>query len=134
LLFAANNAVGRQCLGPGQAFSSRYSTLLIPAFLGIYFFLLSKSWFGIRNLVLALWVLLLLPSSLVIPVAEINWYFDGKSQWADCYIRTGNIRFCDERTHFVIYPSSAAAATHLQEKLDYLKQNHLNLFADPAHK
>jgi hypothetical protein len=132
LLFAATNAVGRQCLGPEQPFSSRYSTLIIPAFLGIYFFLLSKAWFGMRNLVLALWVILLLPSSLVIPVTEINWYSGGKSRWADCYRHTSNVRYCDEFSHFAIYPSPAA--THLQEKLDYLKQNHLNLFADPAPK
>jgi hypothetical protein len=132
LLFAANNAVGRQCLGAEQAFSSRYSTLLIPAFLGIYFFLLSRPWFGIRNLVLALWVILLLPASLVTPVAEINWYSDGKRQWVNCYRRTGNISYCDESAHFVIYPPPLEGATHLQEKLDYLKQNHLNLFADPV--
>jgi hypothetical protein len=132
LLFAANNAVGRQCLGPEQAFSSRYSTLLIPAFLGMYFFLLSKSWFGLQNRVLALWVILLLPSSLIIPDADINWYSGGKSRWADCYRHTGNIRYCDESTHFVIYP--APAVTHLQEKLDYLQQNHLGLFAVSAPK
>jgi hypothetical protein len=85
-----------------------------------------------RNLVLALWVILLLPSSLVIPVTEINWYSGGKSRWADCYRHTSNVRYCDEFSHFAIYPSPAA--THLQEKLDYLKQNHLNLFADPAPK
>jgi hypothetical protein len=132
LLFAANNAVGRQCLGPEQAFSSRYSTLLIPAFLGLYLFLLSKSWFGMRNLVLALWVILLLPSSLIVPEADINWYSGGKSSWAECYRRTGSTRYCDESTHFVLYP--VPATTHLQEKLDYLKQNHLNLFAAPVHK
>jgi hypothetical protein len=127
LLFAANNAVGRQCLGMEQAFSSRYCTLLIPAFLGMYFFLLSQSWFGMRNILLAVWVILLLPSSLMIPYADINWYSAGKRQWADCYRQTGSIHYCDESTHFVLYP--APSLTHLQEKLDYLKQNHLTLFA-----
>jgi hypothetical protein len=134
LVFAVNNAVGRQCLGLDQAFSSRYNTLLIPAFLGVYFFLISQSWFVMRNLVLAIWVILLLPSSLVIPAVEINWYSAGKRQWADCYRRTGEIHYCDEETHFPIYPPSLAATTHLQEKLDYLKQNHLNLFKHTAPK
>src|SRR5438552_19010035 len=52
LLFAASAAVGRLCLGPYAAFTSRYCTLLIPAFLAIYFYLLSKSWRGMRNLIL----------------------------------------------------------------------------------
>jgi hypothetical protein len=129
LLFATNAAVGRLCLGIEQALSSRYSTLLIPAFLAIYFFLLSKLWYGARNIVLALWVILLLPAALTIARREIRYYSDGKRHWANCYVRTGDINHCDESTNFKIYPTPEA--THLQQKLDYLKANHLNLFAGP---
>jgi hypothetical protein len=129
LLFVANTAVGRLCLGLEQALSSRYSTLLIPAFLAIYFFLLSQSWYGARNVVLALWVMLLLPSSVTIARAEVRSYSEGKRRWANCYVRTGDINYCDRSTNFKIYP--APEATHLKQKLDYLKANHLNLFDHP---
>jgi hypothetical protein len=129
LLFATNTAVGRLCLGLEQALSSRYSTLLIPAFLAIYFYLLSQSWHGARNIMLALWVILLLPASVTVPRRELQYFSDGKRLWADCYVRTGNITYCDKSTSFKIYP--APEPTHLQQKLDYLKANHLNLFAGP---
>jgi len=41
LTFSAATAVGRVCLGPEGARASRYLTLLIPAFLGIYFSILA---------------------------------------------------------------------------------------------
>jgi hypothetical protein len=132
LLFAAGAAVGRLCLGLNAAFTSRYCTLLIPAFLAIYFYLLSKSWRGMRNLILALWVILLLPAAIFLPRTNIHWFADGKRNWANCYIRTENIRYCDQSTKFVIYPHPEQ--TGLQQKLDYLKEHRLNLFAEPAPK
>ncbi len=130
LLFAANTAVGRECMGVEQAIISRYGTLLIPAFLAVYFYLLSGNWYGWRNIVLALGVLALLPGSLVTPRSDIRWYSNGKRHWAECYIRTGDIRYCDQSTNFVLFPEPEK--THLQEKLDYLKENRLNLFAQPG--
>jgi hypothetical protein len=132
LLFAANTAVGRQCLGLEQALSSRYSTLLIPGFLAVYFYLLSGTWYGMRNLVLALWIMLLLPASLTLPKNDIRWYYDGKRHWADCYVRTENIHYCDQSTNFVIFPDPER--THLQQKLDYLREHQLSLFAEPHPK
>src|SRR5262249_34174733 len=53
MLFAANRAVGRVCRGlPDAAFASRYSTLLIPAYLGIYFLLLLLPATNIRKIAL----------------------------------------------------------------------------------
>jgi hypothetical protein len=129
LLFAANVSVGRLCLGVQFAFSSRYSTLLIPAFLGIYFYLLSGRWYGMRNLMLGLWIVLLLPGALTLPRDEVRGLAIGKWHWADCYVRTGNIAYCDKSTNFKVFPNPEQ--THLQEKLDYLKEHHLNLFAGP---
>ncbi len=130
LLFTSNASVGRLCMGLNAAFASRYSTLLIPSFLALYFFLLSKSWLGKRNLVLVFWVFLLLPGSLYKPWWEIHWFSDGKRHWADCYIRTGNIQYCDQSTNFVLFPDPKR--THLQQKLDYLKENRLSFFAEPS--
>jgi hypothetical protein len=127
LLFAANTSIGRQCLGLEQALSSRYSTLLIPAFLALYFYFLSLPWHGTRNLVLASFVVLLVPVVVRTPREEAGGFSNAKRRWADCYVRTGDIRYCDESTSFKIYP--APESTQLQQKLDYLKEHHLNLFA-----
>jgi hypothetical protein len=132
LLFSANAAVGRLCLGLQLAYSSRYVTLLIPAFLAIYFYLLSQSWRGKRNFVLALWVLLLLPAALRKPWEDIRWYSNGKRDWANCYVRTENIHYCDQSANFWVHPYPEQIG--LQEKLDYLKQHRLNLFYEPGPK
>jgi hypothetical protein len=132
LLFSANASVGRLCLGLQAAFASRYVTLLIPAFLAIYFYLLSQSWYGRRNVVLALWVLLLLPAALRKPWEDIRWYSNGKRDWANCYVRTENIHYCDQSANFWVYPYPEQIG--LQQKLDYLKQHQLNLFYEPKNK
>ncbi len=132
LLFSANASVGRLCLGPQLAFSSRYVTLMIPAFLAIYFYLLSRSWHGKRNFVLALGVLLLLPAAVRKPWADIRWYSEGKRNWASCYVRTENIHYCDQSANFWLHTPFEEIG--LQEKLDYLKQHRLNLFSETAPK
>jgi len=140
LLFSMNASIGRLCLGLQAAFGSRYVTLLIPAFLAIYFYLLSLSWHGKQNLVLALWVLLLLPA-LRKPWEEIRWYSNGKRDWAACYVRTENIQYCDQSANFSVHPPPEQIPDfghgpdlNLQEKLDYLKQHRLNLFYEPGPK
>jgi hypothetical protein len=130
LLYAASTAVGRVCLGlPETAQSSRYATLLIPAFLGLYYYLLSLSSGTLRRAALALFVMAVIPGCLRVP-----WYFhlfvDQKRAWAACYVQTESIASCDQATHFRIHPDPQRAG--LQEKLDYLKQRRLNLFADAA--
>jgi hypothetical protein len=132
LLFSANAAIGRACLGLFNAYAPRYSTLLIPGFLALYFYVLSQSWYGKRNLILALFVLLLLPACVHEQRYDLRWYADGKRAWADCYRRTQNIQYCDQSTNFSVYPAAYPASLQLQEKLDYLKQNHLNLFNESA--
>jgi hypothetical protein len=121
----------RVCLGlPSTAQSSRYATLLIPAFLAMYFSLLSLRPGASRNLAPACLAAALIPGSLRLP-----WNFrsiafvDAKRSWASCYVRTGSIAQCDEEIRFSIYPHPAS--TGLQPELDYLKQHRLNLFADP---
>jgi hypothetical protein len=130
LLFSVNASIGRLCLGLQAAFASRYVTLLIPAFLAIYFYLLSKSWRGKRNLVLTLWVLMLLPAAVHKPWEDIRWYSNGKRDWANCYVRTENIHACDQSANFWVHPYPEQIG--LQQKLDYLKQHRLNLFYEPS--
>lgn len=132
LLFSASTSIGRLCLGLQAAFGSRYVTLLIPAFLGIYFYLLSQQWHGKRKLVLTLWVLLLLPAAVRKPWEDIRWYSNGKRDWANCYVHTENIHYCDQSANFRVHLHPEQIG--LQQKLDYLKQHRLNLFYEPGQK
>ncbi|MDP8989961.1 MAG: hypothetical protein M3N41_07765 [Acidobacteriota bacterium] len=129
LLFSANTAVGRVCLGlPAAAQPSRYTTLLIPAFLAMYFFLLTMNEEPLRNILLALFVLLLLPGHVHKP-RTVDWFANGKRAWAACYKQKEDVAYCDSLTNFRVYPD--AGRTRLKQKLDYLKQHRLNLFAGP---
>lgn len=127
-LFAANTAVGRVCLGlPAPAQSSRYTTLLIPAFLAMYFYLRAVSSRKMRQIALILLVLILIPGHVHVPSSAF-FYADRKNAWIDCYKRTENIQFCDSATAFKIYPYPER--TRLKQKLDYFKKKKLNLFAN----
>jgi len=131
LLFIANTAVGRVCLGREGAAASRYATLMIPVFLAMYFYLLSFSSIRIGRFALVLFVLLLIPSAVAVRTgARTN--TDGKRAWVSCYRRTEDINYCDRSTNFKVDPSPEY--DHLKEKLDYLKQYHLNLFASSTTK
>src|SRR5260370_42700956 len=61
LTFSAATAVGRVCLGPEGARASRYLTLLIPAFLGIYVSILTIPNDRKRVVLAGVFLLVLLP-------------------------------------------------------------------------
>jgi hypothetical protein len=130
LIFAAATAVGRACLGlPEAAQASRYVTLMIPAFLGIYFYLLSMRSAGrTYRWGLLVFVALLLSGAILKKTGDMRFFAEGKRSWAECYRQTESIHGCDEAAHFRIYPNPEQ--TGLQQKLDYLKERRLNLFAD----
>jgi hypothetical protein len=50
-----------------------------------------------------------------------------KHDWKQCYLEQEDIQFCDQATNFQIYPWPENI--RLKEKLVYLKQNALNLYA-----
>jgi hypothetical protein len=129
LLFSANTAVGRVCLGMQQATASRYMTLLIPAFLATYFYLLSCSWRHMRTVVTGLFVILMVSRGFKKTQGEISLFPNGKRAWAACYVRTEDIEYCDGFAKFKIHPYPDEA-NGLKEKLDYLKKHRLNLFSE----
>lgn len=127
MLFALNTAVGRLCLGQGGAFTARYATLLIPAFLGLYLFAAGlRAPVAIRILAMCLAAGLVVPGSLVTPPGYL-YYVNGKRAWAACYLQKESIAECDSETHFQVYPG--AERTHLRQKLKFMKENRLSLFA-----
>ena len=127
LVFAANAAYGRACFGLFFALSSRYVIFLVPAFLGLYFYCLTLQPPRIRVLTTSVLLLAALPASIYLDPA---WFLfpRKKAEWKACYKRIENIRQCDDIVGFKIYPSPEV--THLEEKLQYLKQARQNLYAD----
>ena len=129
LLFEANAAIGRVCLGMPQAAQiSRYMGLLVPAYLAIYFHLLTWRKSAVRAVLLAVFVIALVPAAVRMP----NGYSpqvvsDGKQAWKTCILQTGNINYCDRATGFALYPDPRR--TQLLEKLQFLQKNRLNLYS-----
>jgi hypothetical protein len=129
LLFAVNAAVGRVCLGlPLAAQPSRYSMLLVPAYLGIYFFLLSFPVPPIRSAAIPLFLLLLIPEGVTVPSGPAREMAEGKRAWAACYLKTGDIAGCDKATGFRVYPNPDQ--TGLPQKLEFLKRHRLSFFSE----
>jgi len=130
LLFCANTALGRLCLGLLTAQSSRYVPYLIPAFLGIYFSCLAsgnKSWKTVGTI--GVWAIAI---SAALPVrmgdrSMMAQYHNVKNSWRECYLQHHDIEQCDTLTGTKIYPWPASG--HLREKLDFLEEKKLNLYA-----
>lgn len=66
------------------------------------------------------------------PWEDIRWYSNGKRDWANCYVHTENIHYCDQSANFRVHLHPEQIG--LQQKLDYLKQHRLNLFYEPGQK
>lgn len=130
-IYAVNTAVGRVCLGTFTAQSPRYITLLIPGWLALYFAVLLWKSDILRIGMLAIFTVFfgLMPLR---HYNQINTNFApltaARQTWATCYVETENIDECDQLAKQKVYPN--AQATHLQEKLDFLKQHRYNLFSN----
>jgi len=130
-LFVLSSTVGRVCLGECSAAAGRYQPLLIPAWLGIYFAVIMLKEQKIR----LIFSLLLLLFCFIIPESKSKSYQGSaeysrnfKIQWKTCYLETEDAGRCDKEVGTSIFspiPSSKA-----QDRIDYLKQRHLNFFAD----
>lgn len=136
LVFCANTALGRLCMGLLTAQSSRYVPYLIPAFLGIYFSCLAYK--NTRFRAAGIISVLAIAMSAALPVrigdrSMMAQYHNVKNNWRNCYFERHDIQQCDallkaqRQPEYRIYPWPAS--THLKEKLDYLEENKLNLYA-----
>jgi hypothetical protein len=129
LLFAANAAVGRVCQGmPEAAQFSRYMGLLVPAYLAIYFHLLTWRKSAYRTALLGVFAIALIPGTVRMPTGySPQLVRDGKQAWKTCILQVGNIDYCDQATGFPVYPDPRR--TQLLEKLQFLQKNRLNLYS-----
>lgn len=128
LVYATATAVGRICFGIEVADSSRYMTLLIPGLLGCYFYLLTLSPGLRRNLLLGVFVLAVLPGCIQRNHKEIEFVSASRRAWQQCYVRTEEVSLCTASLGLQIY--IPGLESQLREKLNYLKQNRLNLYGD----
>jgi hypothetical protein len=131
LLFALNAASGRLCMGLEAAQSSRYMNLLIPGWLGIYLAvqnLSRKYWLITANVVLIILFIIFPISGSKEFTKGMNNFSKVKKTWASCYIKLESIEECNKMAGNVIYP--LPEATHMQEKLDFLKEKKYNLFSE----
>ncbi|MEI8345275.1 MAG: hypothetical protein WCG06_04310, partial [Candidatus Omnitrophota bacterium] len=131
LLFCANTAIGRICVGMPTAQSSRYATHLIPGFFGIYLAFVALPAGLARRFLTAMFVAGLIVASFPLrhtDAAILDWCVQGKTRWKAVYLRTGDIVEATRAAHFPIYPDPQR--THLKRKLELLKKEGLNLYLD----
>jgi hypothetical protein len=131
VLFCATTAAGRIGFGTTVGQTPRYVTLLIPVFLGLYFWVLSLRSGRLRRGALAAGVALLILGQLPLGLGEN--YPGGditrvKRSWKVWYLSTESIEAATRYAGYPIHPMPGR--TRLQEKLDYLKQHRLNLYRD----
>lgn len=130
-LFVANAAVGRAGMGLNGSQSSRFVTLIIPGFLGLYFHLLTLKPGRLSQISLIVFLLLLLPGHLPLglgdnhPAASFSL---GKRAWKECFLRTENQYHCNQLTGFAAL--SAMEPVILKKRLDFMRQNRLNFYAE----
>ena len=130
LLFCLNAAIGRTPLGLEAAQANRYLTLLIPAFLGLYFYLLTLRKTKFVRFVLSIYLVASLSGSL--PIDRINnlgrdHYVD-KMKWKSCYLNYEDVDKCNQLVANRVF--SGHDPGDLSVKLHYLKNHRLNLFLD----
>lgn len=128
LLFCVNTAYGRLCGGLQVALQSRYAIYLEPAVLGFYFFLLSLRQTAVRKFLLSGFLMAVVAASLYRDRGGMGFIKNVKQSWKTCYLQTENIQECDRVAGLPNYTN--AQATHLHEKLEYLKKTRQNLYLD----
>ncbi|MEP7343156.1 MAG: hypothetical protein ABI977_35855, partial [Acidobacteriota bacterium] len=131
LLFAMSTAMGRAAMGLNGSQSSRFVTLMIPAFLGLYFYLLTLDGWKFQRHCLLVFLILLVPGHLPLNLGEdhpASSFSRPKREWRDCYLRTEDFEKCEAMSEFKLLP--AEPPDELRKKFDYLKQHKLNLFLD----
>ena len=128
LLFSANAAYGRSCLGIQVAQVSRYVIYMGCGLLGLYLFLLTLPPSVFRKSLLTALATVLLGT---IPIrwqdqAVIRFVSSAKLNWRACYIQIEDIRRCNHAIGYGVYPNTDR---DLKGKLEFLKQTRQNMYA-----
>jgi hypothetical protein len=131
LLFCAGTAIGRISSGLITAQFSRYITLMIPGFFGIYLWMVTRPAGMMRKFLLTAAVVCLIAATF--PLREVDREYlkaslQGKSDWKNLYLLTEDSEMTTKLTGFCLCYLPERA--HLNQKLEYLKKNKLNLYLD----
>ena len=128
IVFCVACALGRTCTGLDDAHASRYGNYRQLAVLCLFFAVLS-----LRPRLVAWVPILLIPSLFMTAKDEHDMLelYVTKTGWRACYLAGNSIDICDDRDG-AIHPDPLA--THLQEKLDFLRATRQNLFVDSSRR
>lgn len=146
LLFIAMTAIGRVSLGVMGGQSSRYLSLMLPAWLAVYLALRSSR-LARAVAIVCVWLLALAPYPAMAsrPLTEWPGTFGmtnealdlmksqtaSKAAWADVYLATGSSEAAQAAVLQPIYPNPAA--TLMDDKLRILRARKLSFFSgDPG--
>ncbi|MBI1861599.1 MAG: hypothetical protein HYR96_11845 [Deltaproteobacteria bacterium] len=127
--FSVNLAIGRACIGVGAALTSRYIPFLMPAILALYCYGVMHAEGHLKTRLLwGLLVMLVVNDFVTTPIffRRVPGMMAKRAEWAECYRQKENIDACSKETGVDVYP--APPVTHLNEKLQFLKEHRLNLF------
>jgi len=129
LMFCANAAYGRSCLGPQVAQVSRYVIYMGLGLLGLYFFVTALSSTALRR---TLSVVLLVALVTTLPIRKedesvMRFVSLAKRNWKACYLQIEDIRTCNHAVGYGVYPNLGRG---FREKLQFLKHTRQNLYAD----
>lgn len=122
LLFIANSAIGRVCLGVPLALSPRYVPYVLPLWLAAYFAIGDRRFAACALAGVIVGLQIFKPDDR----GTIRWYAEGKARWRECFLRSGDEAACNRATSFRVYP--VEGAPQVREMFDYLKANRLNLY------
>jgi len=129
LIFAANAAVGRLCLGLVAANQSRYVPLIMPAVVGAYLFFLGRpQWVRRRYTVLVLFCAAVLTAVIPWQVKRSEGYRNEKASWVRAFKMTGDVKRADALSGYRIYPDPAR--TNLDYKLNWLRLHKYSFFRE----
>ena len=121
----------RLCAGYVVALSPRYSVYSQIGMLGLYLHTLGTRRSRMRRVLVNMLAVCVIAMSLHVDHRGMAHFRDIKQRWKSCYLLTEDAARCDQEAGFVIY-GRHPEQTHLQEKLQFLKQRRLNLYADSS--
>jgi len=132
LVFAVAAAMGRGCRGLGSASAFRYTTLLIPGFVGLLltFDKLKKPLIkrGLFLIAACLLIRMLLPLDAA-SQRMIEHFLEKKESWKKCYLETEDYEGCNERSGFKVWKQDKTRMMPIK-RLKYLKAHRWNLYQD----
>jgi len=144
LLFMFSTAIGRISLGSHTGVATRYATLLIPMYLGIYFYANTTSEKIKKYFLPSYFAIIFIATILIVPIISnniCNLYKERKQNWINNYLHGYSMEECQmmnyekyKHNNSYIYPNEILLEDKnrfnlFNEQLKYLKDNKLSFFA-----